>query len=188
MTKEFKDALENSPIITAVKDDDGLEKCLASESRIVFILYGDILTIPGIVRLVKESGKLAFVHIDLISGLHSREIAVDFIHKYTDADGIISTKAPLIARARELHMYTVMRFFVIDSMAFANLRRQITAVHPDVIEILPALMPKVVKKVVSFANRPVIAGGLVTDREDVLSVLDAGADCVSSTNPGVWFL
>ena len=46
MTQEFKDALENSPIIAAIKDDAGLEKCLASDSQIVFILYGSILNSP----------------------------------------------------------------------------------------------------------------------------------------------
>ena len=38
MKKEFKDALEDSPIIAAVKDNRGLQKCLASDSHIIFIL------------------------------------------------------------------------------------------------------------------------------------------------------
>ena len=41
-----------------------------------------------------------------------------------------------------------MRFFVIDSMAYTNMERQIKAVKPDVIEILPALLPKKVQKIV----------------------------------------
>ena len=188
MTQEFKDALESSPIIAAIKDDAGLEKCLTSDSQIVFILYGSILNIQDIVKTVKDAGKFALVHIDLINGLYNKEIAVDFIRKNTAADGIISTKSAMISRARELGMFTVMRFFVIDSMAYTNLQRQIQSVHPDVIEILPALMPKVVKRIVSFAHRPVIAGGLVSDKEDVMSVLDAGASCSSSTNESVWFL
>ncbi|MDD6666656.1 MAG: glycerol-3-phosphate responsive antiterminator [Lachnospiraceae bacterium] len=188
MKPEFKDALEDTPIIAAIKDDKGLLQCLGGDSRIIFVLYGDVLTIPGIVEQIKEAGKLAVVHIDLINGLHPREIAVDFIHRYTRADGIISTKANLITRAKELGMFTVMRFFVIDSMAFSTMERQIRSVHPDVIEMLPALMPKIIKKVVSFAHCPVIAGGLISDKEDVLSVLNSGATCISSTNPTVWFL
>ena len=45
MKKLFKEALEDSPIIAAVKDDEGLSRCLTSDSRIIFILYGDIVTI-----------------------------------------------------------------------------------------------------------------------------------------------
>ena len=35
MKKEFKEAIEDSPIIAAIKDDDGLKKCLTSESRVI---------------------------------------------------------------------------------------------------------------------------------------------------------
>ena len=66
MKKEFKEALEDSPIIAAIKDDRGLEKCLGCDSKIIFILYGDVLTIPSIVERVKVGGKLAFVHMDLV--------------------------------------------------------------------------------------------------------------------------
>lgn len=188
MNKVFREALENSPIIAAVKDETGLEKCLSCDSRIIFILYGDICTIPDIVARIKSSGKLALVHIDLIAGLSGREIAVDFIHKYTQADGIITTKPALVKRAAELKLFTVLRFFVIDSMAFDSIPRQLHSVKPDVIEILPALMPKVVSRICGMSKTPVITGGLVTDKEDVVSLLNAGAVCVSSTNENVWFL
>ena len=46
MHSEFMEALESSPVIAAVKDDDGLKKCLETDSSIVFILYGDICNIP----------------------------------------------------------------------------------------------------------------------------------------------
>lgn len=81
MKKEFMEALEYSPIIAAIKDEIGLKKCVTSDSRVIFILYGDILTIPDIVAAVKESGKIAMVHIDLITGLSSKEITVDFLKK-----------------------------------------------------------------------------------------------------------
>lgn len=41
---------EDSPIIAAVKDDAGLEACLKSDCRIVFILYGTICNIGEIVK------------------------------------------------------------------------------------------------------------------------------------------
>lgn len=188
MKKELKEAIEDSPIITAIKDDAGLDKCLTCDSRIVFILYGDLITIPAIVEKVKAAGKTAFVHLDLIHGLQSKEIAVDFIKEYTKCDGIISTKAPLISRAKELGLYTVMRFFAIDSMAYDNIEKQIRNTKPDIIEVLPGPMPKVVAKISSLAKCPVIAGGLVADKEDVMALLGAGASCISSTNSDIWFL
>lgn len=49
---------------------------------------------------------------DLIQGLSSKEAAVDYISKFTKADGIISTKAPLISRAKDLGLCTIMRSFL----------------------------------------------------------------------------
>lgn len=188
MNHKIKQAMDNSPIIAAIKDDAGLEKCLACDSDIIFILYGTIVSISDIVDKIKSVGKIAIIHIDLIQGLSPKDIAVDFIHKYTKADGIISTKPSLIHRAKELELFTIMRFFVIDSMAFYNIQKQLQSIHPDVIEILPALMPKIITKICHFSQTPVIAGGLISEKEDVIHMIDAGAICISSTNESVWFL
>ena len=188
MNKEFREALEDSPIIAAIKDDEGLKKCKESDSQVIFILYGDICSISDIVNEVKTSGKIAMVHIDLINGLSSKEIAVDFIRKYTEADGIITTKPALIKHAKELGLYTIPRLFVIDSMAYENIEKQLRAARPDLIEILPALMPKVVKRICKMSSTPVIAGGLVSEKEDIMELLDAGVTSVSSTNTDIWFV
>lgn len=133
-------------------------------------------------------GKLAIVHLDLINGLSSKEVAVDFLQKYTNADGIITTKPTLIKRAKELGLFTILRLFLIDSMAYENIDRQVKSSRPDLIEILPALMPKVIAKVCQSTSTPVIAGGLVSEKEDILALLDAGATSISSTNEKIWFL
>ncbi len=75
-----------------------------------------------------------------------------------------------------------MRFFVLDSVALVNLNRQCSAVVPDCIEILPGLMPKIIKKMADSEPYPLIAGGLISDREDIESALGAGAVAVSTTN------
>ena len=142
MNYKFLDVLEVSPVIAAVKDDEGVDACLKSESQVVFILYGDICTIPEIVSKVKAAGKLAVVHLDLIHGLASKNIAADFIKKYTEADGVISTKPTIIHRAKELGMLTVLRVFLIDSMAYENVKTQVMAAKPDVVEVLPGMMQK----------------------------------------------
>ena len=181
MKKEFKEALEDSPIIAAIKDDAGLTRCLDCDSQIIFILYGDIITIPSIVEKVKGSGKLAFVHMDLIQGLSSKEAAVDYISKFTKADGIISTKAPLISRAKDLGLCTIMRFFFIDSMAYDSIEKQLKNTKPDVIEVLPGPMPSVVRRIRKMNHQPLISSGLISEKEDVYALIDAGATAISTT-------
>ena len=60
--------------------------------------------------------------------------------------------------------------------------------RPDVVEILPGAMPKVLRQLTAFSPVPVIAGGLIHDQEDVIAALDAGAAAISSTDPAIWFL
>lgn len=112
MDREFLDAIEANPIIAAVKDEQGLSNCLQREElTVIFILYGDIRSIGEIVERIHQAGKIAMVHIDLITGLSSKEVSVDYICEDIHADGIISTKASMINRAKKLGMYTVLRFF-----------------------------------------------------------------------------
>ena len=196
---KFYDYLDANPVIAAVKDMDGVKKCCEREEiKIVFILFGDVCSICRIVEELKAHGKVAMVHMDLVSGLSGKEVAVDFIKKNTRADGIISTKPALIKRARELDLYTTLRVFVLDSMAFENIEKQLVSVKPDFIEeqmglarpdsieILPGLMPKVIRRVARLVKVPVIAGGLISEKEDVMAALSAGAISVSSTNQSVW--
>ena len=137
---------------------------------------------------IKQSGRIAVVHIDLIGGLAPKEISVDFIHTQTKADGIISTKPALIKHARELGMLTILRFFVIDSMAYENIRKQCMQAKPDCIELLPGILPKVIRRICEAEHVPVIAGGLIEDREDIMNALQAGAVSISTTNHEVWFM
>lgn len=186
MSHPFYELLDNCPVIAAVKDSEGLKNCLHSDCSIIFILYGDLLTIPDIVNQIKTSRKTAMVHVDLINGLGNREITIDFIKQNTAADGIISTRPLLIKRAAQLGLYTVMRFFVIDSMAFDNIGTQCSGVRPDCIEILPGIMPKVIRRLSAKIKTPIIAGGLINDKEDIVDALKSGAVSVSSTNSKVW--
>lgn len=189
MDQRFFDAVAASPVIAAVKDSQGLKESLTlDEIQVVFLLFGDICSIAGLVAQVKAAGKIAIVHADLVSGLSGgKEIAVDFIKNATQADGIISTRPNFIRRAKELHLYTILRVFIIDSMALAGVEN-LEKVRPDFLEILPGVMPKTIRKVCQMVHTPVLAGGLITDKEDVLSALNAGAMAISTTNPQVWNL
>ena len=185
---EFKEAIENTPIIPAIKDEESLEQCLKSDACVIFVLFGDICNIAEIVERIKAEGKLAMVHMDLIAGLGSKEVSVDYIKERTKADGIITTKPMLAKHARELGLATVLRFFIIDSMALSNLSKQTREARPDCIEVLPGVMPKIIRKITGENKTPLIAGGLISDKEDVCNALDAGAVAVSSTNAKIWFL
>ena len=172
---------EDEPIIAAVKSEEQLCRAIASDCNIIFFLFGNICNISSLVKRVSDAGKHALVHADLINGLAAKEIAADFIRSFTCADGIISTKPQLLRHAREVGLITVLRVFVLDSMALDNIDKLRTACNPDLIELVPGIAPKVIKLVKSLYRTPIIAGGLIRDKEDTVSALSAGAISISTS-------
>ena len=151
----------------------------------VFVLYGDICNIASIVRRIHEAGRFAAVHVDLIAGLAGKEVAVDFIRNTTEADGIISTRQSFIRRAKELGLAAILRVFLLDSIALESLDK-IPPNLPDCLDLLPGTMPKILRRVCATAKVPVLAGGLIADKEDVMAALEAGITAISTTNQAVW--
>lgn len=174
------------PVIPAIKDDEWLDKCLQSDCPIIYILYGNICTIASIVQKVKDANKIALIHIDLIEGFSSKSICVDFIKKYTRADGIISTRPQIIARANKLDLITIQRFFLLDARNYDNVKKHVKEISPDVIEVMPAGLVKMIRYVLQEIDTPLIASGLVLDKFDVSGAIEAGAFAVSTTNRDLW--
>lgn len=180
--------MEESPIIAAVKDREGLKNSLKSDCKVVFVLFGTICDIKDIVAEIKTCGKIAIVHVDMISGLAAKDVAVDFIKSNTKADGIISTKPQILKRAKELGLLAVQRTFVVDSIALSTLKKQLELFRPDAVEIMPGIMPRILKIVRGYSRVPLIAGGLLMDKKDFMDALEAGADGVSATKEELWYL
>jgi glycerol uptake operon antiterminator len=184
--KHLLDLLADGPVIASVKDEEGLAAALESAASVVFLLYGDLLGAGDLTRRAKAAGKAVFLHLDLVDGLAAREVTVDFVARCTAADGILSTKPQLIRRARELGLVAVQRFFLLDSMALRNIEKHLVQDDPDLIEVLPGLMPRVIRQLSDTTGKPIIAGGLIDCKEDVVAALAAGAVAVSVTRSEIW--
>lgn len=182
------DMFAQSPIVAAVKSDELLDAALSSESSIVFILYGSILTIADEVSRVKQAGKTAIVHVDLIEGLGRDPVAVDYIERVTRADGIISTKQPLVRRAHEVGFIAGQRTFIVDSMALENTKSQLKSFRPDFLEVMPGLLTDIIGELRQGSDVPLVAGGLIRTKQEILKALRGGSCAISTTKRELWSL
>ncbi|MBQ0072122.1 MAG: glycerol-3-phosphate responsive antiterminator, partial [Spirochaetales bacterium] len=164
----IQELFQENPIIAAVNSDRLTMLAAESDAKVVFILYGTILTLPSIVDQLKAKGKVVIVHADLITGLAGKDVAIDFIKENTKADGIISTKDQLVKRAKELGLIAGERSFIVDSMALENTIQHLKTTKPDFLEIMPGLLFRVIKEV-STMGIPIIAGGLIKTKEEIHS-------------------
>ncbi len=188
MRNDFIQMLTKYPIIAAAKNCLGLKEACSSKVKIIFILFGDVVILPELVKLAKKKDKIVFVHIDLIEGLENKEISAKYIKDFTDADGIISTNSNVVKAGNELGLMTIQRFFMLDSMALEKAQKLMKYNHADAFEILPGIMPKIIRKISSSSEKPIIAGGLITEDEDAYFALEHGAAAISTTKRSLWNL
>lgn len=185
----IREILYENPVIMAIKDGKDLRECLKEEyidNKVVFVLFGNIETIPTIVKKLKNKDKIVFVHENLVEGLSSSHYSPNFIKKYTDADGIITTRAQNIYEARRLGLSTVFRFFILDSLSYESIKETIKSTSADLFEVLPGIMPQIIGEIASWSQVPLIAGGLIRDKADAMGAIGAGAIGVSSSNTKIW--
>ena len=181
----FKRVLEDNPIVAAVKDEKELELALESDIQVIFVLFGNILNIKNISEKIFNSNKIGVIHIDLIEGISSKEVSLRFLIENTKFQGIISTKPQVIRSAKRLGLIAVQRVFMIDSLSKENIKNHLVD-ECDAVEILPGLLFKIIKELSLSLNKPLIAGGLISDKEDVMEALKCGATCISTTKKEIW--
>ena len=121
MNQIFYEAVGNNPNNAAEKNMKDIEvSCTIEEIQVIFILFGDVCSIDRIVKRVKDAGKVAMVHVDLISGLSPKEVSVEYLKEHTEADGIISTKPSLIKKAKEKGVNLVLAVDAKIADSFSN--------------------------------------------------------------------
>ena len=185
MKENLLEALALEPIVAAAKSEEEFERCLTCKSKVVFLLFGDVCTVGDLVERVKSAGKIAVVDLDLVEGLAAKNAAVDYITSRTRADGIISTKSAVIRYAKGKDLWTIQRYFLLDSRVLENIA--LNSSTADIVEVLPGAIPKIIRHLADTTGKPIIASGLILDKEDVAAALSAGAAAISSTNRDVWF-
>ncbi|WP_406692542.1 glycerol-3-phosphate responsive antiterminator [Saccharopolyspora sp. ID03-671] len=182
----MEELLLDNPVIASVKDEAGVDAALRAECPVVFLLFGSVLTLPPLVERLIAGGKTVLVNVDMVDGLEAKDVAVEFVRARTGAAGVLSSKAAVVRAARAHGLLGVHRCFLVDSFSYRNVGKQLAISKPDYVEILPGCVPRVISWLRADVEVPIIAGGLVCDKDDVVAALGAGATAIASSNTDVW--
>jgi glycerol uptake operon antiterminator len=186
MNNTILELLELNPVIAAIRDEGGVEKAIKSKVEVVFILSGNLLNIREIVEILKRYKKKVLIHIDLIDGLGKDRAAIDFLKKYIQPDGCITTKVALAKYAKQQGLFTILRLFIIDSHSLVTGIKSINETKLDAIEVMPGIASKLIHRLKEQVHIPVIAGGLIETKEDIIESLAAGVLAVSTSREELW--
>ena len=183
--QEIRDCFERSPVVAAVQNAT-LPKALASPVEIIFDLKVSLLDMEETIKKVHTAGKKIFIHIDLADGIGKDKTGIEYLAK-CGVDGVISTRSQLIRYANEAGLVTVQRFFALDSKGVDGIEDMLESAKPDLIEIMPGIASKVIKRFVAHGI-PVIAGGLIETKQEVTEALKNGAEAISTGKQDLWYI
>jgi len=183
---KLQEVVKENPIIAAVREMSSLPAALQSRVSAIFLLCGEICSLGEAVVAAREAGKPIFLHIDLVEGLGRDKAAIKYLAQEVKPEGIITTRSHLIRQAKEYHLFTIQRIFVLDSLSLKTGIANVKETEPDAVECLPGIMPRVLRRLAGELSQPVIAGGLIRSREEIEDILAAGAVAVSLSEQTLW--
>lgn len=172
-------------VIAAVRDSEQLLLAAKSEADMIFMLTPNITKLKSHIEIAHSAGKKLFVHIDLAEGIGKDEYGIRFVNEL-GADGIISTRSNMIKLAKKIGMYTVQRFFIVDSHSVETTIETAKASKADMIEIMPGTVSKVIKTLKKELDMPIVAGGLIETTEEIEDAVLCGVAAISTGKKEFW--
>lgn len=180
---DLLDCLEQNPVIAAVSDD-AFEAALSSPAEVIFYLSADLLTVSERIHQAHDAGKFILIHIDLAVGIGKDRTGVQYLAN-CGVDGLITTRGQMIRLAKELNLVAVQRFFALDSKGMESIEEMCHSTNPQLIEIMPGVIGKAIARF-SGGSIPVIAGGLIQTKQEVMEALRCGATAISTGCQELW--
>lgn len=83
-------------------------------------------------------------------------------------------------------MIAIQRIFLLDSHALNTSYRLIQSFQPDYIEVLPGIIPHIIREISDNTNVPILAGGLIRTVEEAREALQAGAVAITTSEQKIW--
>ena len=176
---------KSKKIICAVRTEEDFSFALCAAPEVIFDLNPDLFTLQNRVEAAHARGKRLFIHMDLATGIGKDKSGILYV-KQAGVDGIISTRVNMIKMARESGIFTVQRFFAVDSQSIDTTVDSVRSAKPDMAEIMPGTQSKIVARLSEELALPIIAGGLIETEDEVSSALAAGAVSVSTGKRELW--
>lgn len=173
-------------VLPALRNMKEFERLLKSDHEYIIYLEVRLSQLKTLVQAAKKVDKKVILHVDLIQGLKADMYGIEYLVREIKPDGIVSTRSNVITLAKKNKLMTIQRLFLLDSQALDNNINLINQVKPDYIEILPGIIPAVIKEVKEKTGIPVIAGGLIRTEEDISLAYKGGAVAISTSQAELW--
>ncbi|ATO29791.1 glycerol-3-phosphate responsive antiterminator [Bacillus atrophaeus] len=179
-------SFHNQSILPAIRNMKQFDEFLNSSFTYGVILDIHLGQLKGVIKEAQKHGKKMMVHVDLIHGIKHDEYGAEFICQEMKPAGIISTRSNVIVKAKQKKIYAIQRLFLLDTSAMEKSMEFVGKHKPDFIEVLPGIVPSLIKEIKEKTGIPIFAGGFIRTELDVEQALKAGATAVTTSDTKLW--
>lgn len=176
----------NQKVLPAARNIKQFEQLLKTDFHYIVLLEVHISHLKTLKNEATKKGKKLIIHADLIQGLKTDNYAADFLCNEIKPDGIISTRANMIQKAKTRGILAIQRMFLLDTIALEKSYSLIELAEPDYIEMLPGVIPELIQEVYERTGIPIINGGLIRTKAHIDNAIEAGAIAVTTSDKELW--
>lgn len=175
----------NQFVIPAISSHQAMRYFFKSNLVIGILMNFQLAQLDDLIKDMRQHQKKVFVHLELIKGLSNDEYGAIYLIQNFAVDGIITTKPRVIELCKKRNTFSIMRFFLKDTLSFNQSLDMMHHYQPDAIEILPAI-PRMVEMIQPHITVPIILGGLIKTDKEVAEAKAVGAVAVTTSKEALW--
>lgn len=154
------------------------------------ILLADVHlgNVGPLAKRCKAAGHKVLVRPDLIEGLRSDKRGITLLKQEFSVDGAFTGSISTARHAQKAGLDVYWRFFLLDSRALDSAANQMNTLPWDGFEIAPGplALQYADALVASAGQKPLIAGGFISDRQVTESLFDAGYSAINTSDRSLW--
>jgi glycerol uptake operon antiterminator len=183
--QELEEALYRNPVVASLYGLQSVDRFLSSSAPIGLVANVSLGELAPLLGVLSAAGKFTFVNMDNSDGLAQDKAAVEYLRKI-GCQGILSTRASVIQKANQLDMVTMQKVFVTDRSTLPRSINAIQQSRPHLVQLMPWPVIPYIPKAELAQLSPFIAAGFVSDQDDLVRAVNAGAKAVSTSDTALW--
>lgn len=186
MDESYK-LIDKFTIIPTVRKLKDFDDALKSVSKVVFLSDVHIGNLEILVKKCHEHKKMVLVNTDLIGGFNADIIGVKLLKDLFKVDGIIASNSMVINLSKSIGLYTIQRFFLIDSRGVDSGLKILKTSKSDAIEILPGLICTEFRdQIRQVSDAPLIGAGFIKEKPTIYNIYKNGFMGVTTSKKDLW--
>jgi len=174
-------------VIPSIRKLNNLDVALESDAKVILLTDAHIANLKSLVEMVHSKGKKALVNLELVGGFGKDHVGMKLLQNYYHVDGVMSTDSGKLGMAKRCELFTIQRFFLIDSRSLETTMKILESARVDGAEVLPAVTAMdFYDDLIQAAKIPLLAGGFIRDRKMLNKIKDRGFKGVTVSDKSLW--